>query len=100
MLLAPFLSALRAIALRWLTRLPSEYALAFILSRVPLGAIGLSSNEGVRFQGWHGKILVVIDEAPGVRPDIYEAIEGIRAGGDVRILALGNPTLASGPLVA
>ena len=60
-------------------------------------AIGLSTNEGVRFQGWHGKILVVIDEAPGVRPEIYEAIEGIRAGGDVRILALGNPTTASGP---
>jgi hypothetical protein len=60
-------------------------------------AIGLSTNEGVRFQGWHGKILVVIDEAPGVRPEIYEAIEGIRAGGDVRILALGNPTIASGP---
>ena len=60
-------------------------------------AIGLSTNEGVRFQGWHGKILIVIDEAPGVRPEIYEAIEGIRAGGDVRILALGNPTIASGP---
>jgi hypothetical protein len=29
----------------------------------------------------------VIDEAPGVRPEIYEAIEGIRAGGDVRVLA-------------
>ncbi len=60
-------------------------------------AIGLSTNEGVRFQGFHGKILIVIDEAPGVRPEIYEAIEGIRAGGDVRILALGNPTIASGP---
>ena len=30
-------------------------------------------------------------------PEIYEAIEGIRAGGDVRVLALGNPTIASGP---
>jgi len=70
-------------------------------NRLELGpnryAIGLSTNEGVRFQGWHGKILIVIDEAPGIRPDIYEAIEGIRAGGDVRILALGNPTIASGP---
>ena len=70
-------------------------------TRLDLGpnryAIGLSTNEGVRFQGWHGKILIVIDEAPGVRPEIYEAIEGIRAGGDVRVLALGNPTIASGP---
>lgn len=60
-------------------------------------AMGLSTNEGVRFQGFHGKVLVVIDEAPGVSPDIWEAIEGIRAGGDVRVLALGNPTVASGP---
>jgi hypothetical protein len=27
----------------------------------------------------------------------WEAIEGIRAGGDVRVLALGNSTIASGP---
>jgi phage terminase large subunit len=60
-------------------------------------AIGLSTNEGVRFQGFHGNVLVVLDEAPGILPEIYEAIEGIRAGGDVRVLALGNPTIASGP---
>jgi phage terminase large subunit len=59
-------------------------------------AIGLSTDQGVRFQGWHGRVLIVMDEAPGVKPDIWEAIEGIRAGGDVRILALGNPTIASG----
>jgi hypothetical protein len=44
-------------------------------------ALGLSTNEGVRFQGWHGKILIIIDEAPGVLPEIYDAIEGIRARG-------------------
>ena len=60
-------------------------------------AIGLSTNEGVRFQGFHGRVLIVVDEAPGVAADIWEAIEGIRAGGDVRVLALGNPTIASGP---
>lgn len=60
-------------------------------------AMGLATNEGVRFQGFHGRVLIVLDEAPGVRPDIWAAIEGIRAGGDVRILALGNPTMASGP---
>lgn len=60
-------------------------------------AIGLSTNEGVRFQGFHGCILIILDEAPGVMPEIWEAIEGIRAGGDVRVLALGNPTIASGP---
>ena len=59
-------------------------------------AMGLSTNEGVRFQGFHGKVLLVIDEAPGVREDIFEAIDGIRAGGDVRTLMLGNPILATG----
>lgn len=61
-------------------------------------AIGLSTNEGVKFQGFHGAhVLIVLDEAPGVRGDIWEAIEGISAGGRVHLLALGNPTLASGP---
>lgn len=60
-------------------------------------ALGLSTNEGVRFQGWHGRILVVLDEAPGVLPEIWEAIEGIRAGGYVHVLALGQPALLGGP---
>src|SRR6266852_3260039 len=59
--------------------------------------MGLSTNEGIRFQGFHGKVLIIIDEAPGVLPGIYEAIEGIRAGGDVRVLELGNPIISSGP---
>lgn len=63
-------------------------------------ALGLSTNEGTRFQGWHARpgsfLLIVVDEATGVRPDIYEAIEGISAGGDVRLLLLGNPTEPSG----
>lgn len=60
-------------------------------------AIGISTNEGTRMQGWHGDIMVILDEAPGVRPDIWEAIEGIRAGGDVTLLALGNPTTIGNP---
>jgi phage terminase large subunit len=61
-------------------------------------ALGLSTNEGVRFQGFHsGHLLFILDEAPGVRPDIWEAIEGARAGGDVRVLAIGNPVIGGGP---
>jgi len=60
-------------------------------------AIGLSTDDSSRFSGFHsGHVLIVIDEAPGVRAEIYEAIEGLRAGGQVRVLALGNPTVASG----
>ena len=58
---------------------------------------GPVQQRTVRFQGWHGKILIVIDEAPGVLSEIYDAIEGIRAGGDVHVLALGNPLIASDP---
>ena len=61
-------------------------------------ALGLSTNRGVRFQGFHGAhMLIVMDEAPGVAGEIWEAIEGARAGGQVHLLALGNPTIASGP---
>ena len=61
-------------------------------------AVGLSTNTGVRFQGFHGAhVLVVLDEAPGIEGDIWEALEGARAGGDVHVLALGNPTMAGGP---
>ncbi len=59
--------------------------------------MGLSTDEGVRFQGWHGTILIILDEAPGVLPEIYEAIEGIRSGGKVHVLLLGNPTFPTGP---
>ena len=64
-------------------------------------AEGLSTTESVRFQGYHadegGVAFIILDEAPGVRPEIYEAIDGIRAGGDVRVLAIGNPTMPGGP---
>ena len=59
-------------------------------------ALGMATSAAVRFQGWHGLVLVVIDEAPGVDSSIFEAIEGQRAGGDVRILMLGNPTVSGG----
>jgi len=64
-------------------------------------AAGLSTNRGVNLQGFHsGHLLIVIDEAPGVEADIWEAIEGARASGEVHILALGNPTVAGGPFHA
>lgn len=48
-------------------------------------------------KGFTGHVLVVLDEAPGVRAEVYEAVEGIRAGGQAHVLALGNPTIAGGP---
>lgn len=72
------------------------------LTEVKLGAgnyaAGLSTNKGVNFQGFHSPhLLIVVDEAPGVEADIWEAIEGARAGGQVHLLILGNPTTNGGP---
>ena len=61
-------------------------------------ALGLSTNEPGRFQGYHDAegILVVEDEAPGVPPSIHEAIEGVLSGGG-KWVKIGNPTSPSGP---
>lgn len=60
-------------------------------------AMGLSTNDPDRFQGYHEKyILVVVDEAAGVPEDIFEAIEGVLTSEHARLLLLGNPTSLSG----
>ena len=41
---------------------------------------------------------IYADEAIGIGPDVWDAIEGIRAAGDVRIVKLCNPTVPSGPV--
>ena len=60
-------------------------------------AFGASSSAGVNIQGLHGSnVLIIADEAPGIEADIWDAIEGIRAGGNVHVLELGNPVIPSG----
>ncbi|MDA1257975.1 MAG: hypothetical protein O3C10_09065 [Chloroflexi bacterium] len=60
-------------------------------------AHGISTNEAERFQGFHeGNILFVVDEASGVREDIFEAIEGSMTSAGARLLLLGNPTALGG----
>jgi hypothetical protein len=60
-------------------------------------AIGASSSAGVNLQGFHNtNVLIVADEAPGIQSEIWQAIEGIRAGGNVHVLKLGNPVVPSG----
>ena len=60
-------------------------------------AVGISTNESTRFQGFKGgHVLIVLDEAPGVSAEVWEALQGLRAGGEVHILAIGNPTLIGG----
>jgi hypothetical protein len=60
-------------------------------------AVGLSPKEDVNFQGFHQKnILVVFDEAPGVREDIAEGADSLLASGNAHMLKIGNPTKSSG----
>jgi hypothetical protein len=60
-------------------------------------AAGASSSRGVNVQGLHGKnVLLIGDEAPGIEAEIWDAIHGIRAGGNVRFVTLGNPVIPTG----
>jgi phage terminase large subunit len=60
-------------------------------------ALGLSTNQAENFQGYHGKyVLIIVDEAPGIAAEIWDAIAGAMAGGKVHIVLAGNPTTPSG----
>ncbi len=55
-------------------------------------AIGFSSNDPVNFQGYHQKhVLIILDEAPGVKPDIVEGTKALTSSGNAHTLWIGNP---------
>lgn len=58
------------------------------------GAFGISTrDEPERLQGHHeAYILIIITEASGVQPAVWEGLRSTMAAGDVHILALTNPT--------
>lgn len=61
-------------------------------------ALGLSTDDPDRFQGHHAEhLLLIMDEAPGVDPRIYEAAQGILTQEHSKCLLIGNPTSPSGP---
>ena len=60
-------------------------------------ALGLSTDDPNRFQGFHAEhILGVIDEAAGVDSPIWEAMDAILTSYGARLLVIGNPTEPSG----
>jgi len=60
-------------------------------------AVGISPKEDVNFQGFHQKnVLVIFDEAPGVREEIAESADSLLASGNAHLLKIGNPTKSSG----
>lgn len=57
---------------------------------------GFATNKTERMGGFSGdQLLFIVDEASGVEENIFEAIEGNRAGG-ARVVMFGNPTRTSG----
>ena len=61
-------------------------------------AVGLSTDDPDKFQGFHSKhILVLVDEAAGIPPIIYDAIDGILSSGEMtKLVMFGNPTARTG----
>lgn len=61
-------------------------------------AIGISTDNGTAFQGFHDtNLLVLVDEAPGVAANIHEAIGSLATGEKNVVIKVGNPTDSSGP---
>ena len=62
-------------------------------------AIGISTNDPDRFQGFHAKsghILIIVDEAAGVSDAVFTAIDALMTTQGARLLLIGNPTSLSG----
>ncbi len=55
-------------------------------------AIGFSSNDPINFQGYHQKhMLVILDEAPGIKPVIVDGTKALTSSGNAHTLWIGNP---------
>ncbi len=60
-------------------------------------ALGLSTDQPERFQGFHNEhVLVIVDEASGVSEEVFQAVENPLAAGDTKELLIGNPTQVNG----
>jgi hypothetical protein len=60
-------------------------------------AVGITTEKSEAFQGrHHARLLVVIDEAPGVDERIHHAIASLATGSENRIVMIGNPYVTSG----
>lgn len=65
---------------------------SFAIGRKP------DDNDPEGFQGYHGlRILVIVDEANGVSPDLWTATNGLVVNEASRRLAIGNPFEPVGP---
>lgn len=59
---------------------------------------GLSTTDVNRFSGHKApRLIVFLDESAGVRPEVWSAIDGLRASGDVQVIAISQPHSPLGP---
>lgn len=102
---APTMTQVRSVLWRYINRmhsgghLPGRTNLAQWYISGELVAIGRkpADTNPAAFQGLHARfLLVIIDEADGVHPDIYGALQTLTTNETSRILAIGNPDMASG----
>lgn len=58
--------------------------------------VGFATNEAERMSGYSGaELFYIVDEATGIAEEIFESIQGNRAGG-AKLLMTSNPTQVSG----
>lgn len=102
---APTMTQVRSVLWRYINRmhsgghLPGRTNLAQWYISGELVAIGRkpADTNPAAFQGLHARyLLVIIDEADGVHTDIYGALQTLTTNETSRILAIGNPDMASG----
>lgn len=56
-------------------------------------AQGFTARDGSRFVGWHGAaVLIIFDEAVGIAPIFWEAVEPMLGGARYGFLGVYNPT--------
>lgn len=77
---------------------PHELARSGVVDDSDLSEIkGYTAKDSEAIAGVSGPaILYIVDEASGVKPHIFEAIQGNRAGGNAWVLLTSNPTRADG----
>lgn len=55
-------------------------------------ATGITSDDPVNYQGFHAaNIAVILDEADGIKKEVWDALEGVLTSGNAKLLAIGNP---------
>jgi hypothetical protein len=92
---------IRALQKRARLPLPGEVLETAIKIAEDTFALGFATDEGDRFQGFHGRhLFIVVEEAAGVSEGIYEAIDACLTSEGGRLLLIGNPTRPTGRFAA